>query len=271
MADPVGVRRSMVGVALGRVKASESQAPRSPSSASQARLRARFATGSTFTSRRCALLTRRVDVLFVSFLLIVLASFEGGACGRGGGRLVAQDLPESRVEELAPLTSIEFTGRDWISTETLLGRSGLALDEPVTRARIDEAVARLRNDEWLEQVGDPEVTSAPDGTRVAIPVTPRRVVRDLEIESDVREIETAVREKLLLRPGRPFVEASLDEDRDRLLDWLHDEGYLFAGVEASVEELPQGGVALTWTVRSGARVRLGSVTFRGNESFSDRE
>lgn len=206
-----------------------------------------------------------VHTAFLIGILIATSAAETRAQARG--------TPEtsSPNEDARRLASVSFPGRDWLRADDLLGRSGLEIGTPLVDSDLEGALARLREYEWIAGVGDPETRESPGGIHLDVPVTPRRAIRELRIDTDVPRLAAEIRDELESRPGRPLEDEALARDRERLLARLYDRGFLFAEAKPNVAVLPRGGATVTWVIHEGPVVRLETLRFRGNRAFSDRE
>jgi outer membrane protein insertion porin family len=74
---------------------------------------------------------------------------------------------------------------------------------------------------------------------------------------------TFLRESLSMRPGDPFRPALLREDGHRLERLMGDAGYAVATAEPDVERVGNT-VRVTWTIKTGPRIRVGPIFVRGN-------
>jgi outer membrane protein insertion porin family len=75
-------------------------------------------------------------------------------------------------------------------------------------------------------------------------------------------------EKLSAKPGLPYNDRMVDEDRYRILSAYSDRGYLYARVE--VDRKPHDGtIDVTYRITEDQPVRIGRIIVRGNESTKE--
>lgn len=72
-------------------------------------------------------------------------------------------------------------------------------------------------------------------------------------------------EKLGFEKGDDAIWA--ETGRDNLQAFYHEKGFAFAQVELTSEQGDEGKLKLTYRIAQGPRVRIGKVTFRGNDSI----
>lgn len=102
---------------------------------------------------------------------------------------------------------------------------------------------------------------------------PRRSVGPVAVRGLPPEVdEAALRARLALQPGRPFVEAELGPDRRLILGALAEAGYPHAELGRRLKQPYRdqpGDVTLTYTVEPGPRARYAGVLLVGNVRTAD--
>ncbi|MCS7155045.1 MAG: BamA/TamA family outer membrane protein [Bacteroidota bacterium] len=115
--------------------------------------------------------------------------------------------------------------------------------------------------QFVYRIGDPSQVTV----RFRIREGPRTTWSDVRIAGAPPELETLLRRpRGPLRPGKPLDELLLVEERDRILNWLHDHGYAAANLDsirAYVTVDPRRAEArLELSIRTGPRFRIGDVS-----------
>lgn len=177
---------------------------------------------------------------------------------------------------------VRFEGNSALSRKKLL--KGLALttggwfrSAPFRADLVNDARDAIRS-RYVEagyrdaQV-EPIVKRSDDGARASIVfrITEGRRLLVLRIVlAGNQAIDGSVLRGLLgLRPGGPFSEQAMDEDKYRILGAYAAAGHLSAQVDAGSEE-SDGAVTVTFTIAEGRRVSIGKIILRGNERTEDR-
>ncbi len=71
-----------------------------------------------------------------------------------------------------------------------------------------------------------------------------------------------------LKPGAPYNERLVDEDRYRVLSSYSDKGYLYAKVEVE-KKTAEGTVDIKYKISEDLQVKIGRIILRGNENTKD--
>jgi outer membrane protein insertion porin family len=115
------------------------------------------------------------------------------------------------------------------------------------------------------------VEEHPDG---AISVTYRLleqpIVRDVQVTGNRRVGSVALAPAVDLLPGTPVDGFELDRAARRIEEIYRERGFYLASVRVNTDDLAETGVVL-FEVREGTRVRVTSVRFDGNTSFTAGE
>lgn len=193
----------------------------------------------------------------------------------GPGRL---DLTfEIREGSRITLGEVRISGNSYFSTkqirrEMTLRESGWFSSPPFTREQIRKDVEYLR-DRYLDQgFLSAEVTKkielTDNGREAAVTIEisegPQTMAGSATFEGNSVFTENELLARLRLKPGDPYNDRTVDEDRYRLLSAYSEKGYLYARVD--VERKPGGGVVdVTYKIFEHQPVRIGKIILRGNE------
>jgi outer membrane protein insertion porin family len=133
---------------------------------------------------------------------------------------------------------------------------------------------------YHETVVKPRVTRAGDGSRAVVTLAITEGARTMtgSVTFDGNGIFTneELMNAIMLKPGTPFGERLVDEDRYRILSLYATKGYLYARVEAERTMAPhaepgaQGTVDVRFKIEEDRQVVIGTVILRGNVTTSDR-
>ncbi len=99
----------------------------------------------------------------------------------------------------------------------------------------------------------------------------RRVIRDIQIIGADQIRPAVVRETLSWSEGQTFNPEEYEEERLNVLGLYEERGLPAATVEIIVEEVGPAEIAVTYVIDEGARARIRSIDFQGNETLSSRD
>lgn len=179
------------------------------------------------------------------------------------------------------IKKIEITGAAFLSPKQL--KEELGLQEPGWFTSQPFREDQLANDTeylrdryidagFLAAVVKSRVDIEADGTEALITIDitegPRTVIRNIIFEGNSVLSSAELQARLGLKPGSPFSERLVEEDRYRILSAYASRGYLYARVEVERTE-EGGGIGLTFRITEDQMVRVGRIILRGNERTDD--
>jgi outer membrane protein insertion porin family len=104
--------------------------------------------------------------------------------------------------------------------------------------------------------------------KIEITEGPRTLTGAVTLEGNTVFTSEELLNKLSLKPGDPYNERLLDEDRYGILTAYSNKGYLYARVD--VDRTPRDGTMdLRYHISEDKQVRIGRIILRGNERTKD--
>jgi outer membrane protein insertion porin family len=197
--------------------------------------------------------------------------------GRPGGE-EAKGPPSSDNEKAddragagPAVRSIVFEGRDLIPEETLRAVAGIHPGEPWTEEAGVEAFRRLARWPYLASVEPPATSQGPLGIDVVIRIRERLLIGSVRFHGN----EVFSSDDLLaasgLRTGEPLGEDTAREAENAVLARYHEDGFLVADVEATVQPGGAGHVDIGLRVVEGRRVHVNEVRLEGAKAIGESE
>ena len=112
------------------------------------------------------------------------------------------------------------------------------------------------------------------GWIVRFVVTERRVVRSIKYDGmksiSVSEILDRFKErKVGLTVESQYDPNKVQRAKNVLQEYLAERGRQFATVEPDIRQVPPSSLEITFKVNEGPKVKVGDITFQGNDHFSD--
>ncbi|MCE9580906.1 MAG: outer membrane protein assembly factor BamA [Planctomycetes bacterium] len=171
------------------------------------------------------------------------------------------DVQRIEVEGLRIHTADEVR----LKMETHVGR-------PFSRETLDRDIRRLFATGWFADVRRSErsIETGPGAAVVVLEVLENDVLREIRYVGNRHFDDSEVSAGAILKTGEYFAPWKVKLDADRIRDKYLEDGY--AWVKITPTESSTGrGATVTFTVREGPRVHVGSIEFHGNVGLSDSE
>ena len=177
----------------------------------------------------------------------------------------------AQVDDVPTIREVRISGADGLEEERVIGRIALHPGEPYSTDAVAAALQRLLSWPAIARARIDRVVVEDEGVTLEFHVVPHRrleVVRILGNEVTPRgDLEDVVQ----LEPGSSLSDLDVEEARERLLNKLHEDGFLFAEVRAALLPHPLAplNTELIFRIREGLRVTIASLEIHGNTVFSN--
>jgi outer membrane protein insertion porin family len=141
-------------------------------------------------------------------------------------------------------------------------------DEAISLAMKSKGYLDAKVSEWI-------VRPVADGYAVdiAVPIEPghQTIISSIKFEGDVPFEKKLLLREIWLKEGKPFDEPGLEDDRERLLKYLADNGYPYASVKASWSfDVNDEGAVIIFTIQSDKMVKIGRILIVGDVLTSQK-
>jgi outer membrane protein insertion porin family len=190
-------------------------------------------------------------------LLVALAVLAAAPAGAA----LAQGAPAAG----ARVSDIVVTGNQRIEAATVASYLALAVGDPITPQALNDSVRRLFDTGLFR---DAAVTA--EGSRLVVRVAENPSINRIAFEGN----DVVTDEELLAiigsRPRLAFTRSRAEADAQAIVDTYRRTGRFSATVEPVIIELPENRVDLVFEIREGRVTGVNSISFVGNETFSDR-
>ncbi|RYD82048.1 MAG: outer membrane protein assembly factor BamA, partial [Verrucomicrobiaceae bacterium] len=111
-----------------------------------------------------------------------------------------------------------------------------------------------------------------DGVRVIVVVATKAQVTEVAIQGAERIKEARLRKEITTKPDEALSEATIEADRQKILEYYRTKGFTDTQVTTNVEANERAGTArVVFTINEGGKTTISEVRFEGNTAISDRE
>jgi len=183
-------------------------------------------------------------------------------CLGASGIAVAQDAPPV-------LDDIRFEGARSVSDAYLLSVIETRRGNAVVQSTIDEDQRRLLRTGKFATI-DSEIVREDGRTILLFRLRERPTVTGISFQGNTTFNESALSEKVPIKPGDPVDLYALREGRENILYYYRSNGFGYASVEVD-EEAARAGGEVVYRIEEGPKVRVREIVFEGNTVFGPRE
>jgi outer membrane protein insertion porin family len=199
----------------------------------------------------------------------------GAAAWLALGLAGASGPPPAAAPPSQTIEAIVLEGASRLSQEAFVHMLGIRAGEPFDPPRVRAEFRRLWERKLFDDISV-EARPGDKGVVLIFHVVERPLLTSIEY-TDVKvlartQIEERLKErKTELRIGAPLDYAAIKKAEDLIRNALAEKGYLDARVSSELQEVSAAGRALTFKMETGAKSRIRSIDFTGNQVFSDRQ
>ncbi len=177
------------------------------------------------------------------------------------------------------ITNIQFEGNRRIQKATLVARMFSRIGDPYNEENVRRDFLALWNTQYFEDIrleveDDPKT---PGGKILIFYVTERPVIRRIEYKGNKSVSESDILDRFKERKVGLTVESRFDPTVIKhaqvvLQQLLAEHGRQFAVVKPTYEKIAAtNAVKLVFNIDEGPKVKVGTIKFEGNKSFSTRK
>ena len=186
--------------------------------------------------------------------------------------LLSFALPLVAPQEFAPAAQAQTIGRiivegnQRIETESVLSYMQISPGDPFDSEKIDESLKTLFQTGLFS-----DVHIFRRGNNLVVVVEENPMINRVSFEGNSEVKDKDLEKEVELKERTMFTRAKVQSDVQRIIAVYRRSGFYSARVEPKIIRLPQNRVDLIYEITEGVETRVKSITFVGNEAFSDSD
>ena len=159
-------------------------------------------------------------------------------------------------------------GRATITRDRILANMRTTVGQPFRQQNVEEDIRNLYATGDFSNVRIFDEPTA-GGVKVIVIVATKATVKAIAFQGNARLSSRRLLHELTLKKGAILDEETVEQDRQKLLDYYHDKGYNDVAIKSDIklDETANTGT-ITYTVNEGGLSSLAHVRFEGNHAFS---
>ncbi|MEW6686332.1 MAG: outer membrane protein assembly factor BamA [Candidatus Edwardsbacteria bacterium] len=163
------------------------------------------------------------------------------------------------------ISEITVEGNRNVEQSTILNTLRLEVGDELDREELAEAVKRLYQ---LESFSDIEVQSeeTTSGIKLVFRIKEKPTLERIEFVGNKKIKTKEIEKKLTIHPGSLIDAPAIQENREKILEFYKEQGYLNATVRDSLWG-DENKVALKFFINEGKKIRIKKIKIEGNQSI----
>lgn len=167
------------------------------------------------------------------------------------------------------IRNVTVEGLQRVSEAAALSRIETKAGAPYDAGVVARDIKRLFETGFFETVNS-EVREAGGDIDLAYVVTEKRAVEEIRIIGNKKIRTRNVKAVLKMREGESFQPELFEEERKAVLDLYQGKGFANTAVEVTAENIGPSRVRLIYDITEGAKARIRSINFVGNDNLASR-
>jgi outer membrane protein insertion porin family len=184
------------------------------------------------------------------------------------GTLAQTAPPQAPQTPIVRQIDIQYAGPATLSKEKILANMRTAVGKPYSEQAIEDDVRALYATGSVTNVrifGEP----VSDGMRVEVVIQSKANVASITFVGAKAISEKKLRKDIATKPGQTLNEATLEQDRQKILDDYANKGYSETQVVYHTDVNDQTGAAnVTFNITEGGKTVVKGIHFEGNTVFT---
>ncbi len=168
-----------------------------------------------------------------------------------------------------PILRIDIKGNVRVEEDAIRVHLQSQPGKPFDRDTLDKDIRAVYAMGFFDQV-TAESANEPHGVVITFDVKERPLVRAVDIEGTDKVKKEELEGALRIRPHTILDPSKAREGIEAAKKLYAEKGYLDASITYETTPVGENEVDVKYTVTEGSLVRIGDITFEGNEAFSSR-
>ncbi len=198
----------------------------------------------------------------------LLFSMLGAVCMLLNSAALAQNAPPAPVVKQI---EIQYAGPETVSRERILANMRTKVGKGYSEQAVEEDIRNLYATGSITNVrifGEPQG----DGVKVTVVVQSKATVGSVEVQGATKIKAGTLTKSLATKPGQVLSEATVEADRQKILDAYANKGFTDTQVtEKTDTDAATGKARVVFNVAEGGKTVIRHIRFEGNMVFKERD
>lgn len=179
---------------------------------------------------------------------------------------VAMSVLCSTSLNAAVISNIQVSGNQRIETPTILSYMKISPGDDINTEQVNTAVRNLFETGLFEDVS---IAPSRSGDRLIVRVIENAVINQIVFEGNERIEDAELAAQIRMRERTAFTKARAEGDAQSIIELYRRTGRYAAEVEPKIIELSGNRVNVVFEISEGAATGVKSISFVGNQIYSD--
>ena len=162
---------------------------------------------------------------------------------------------------------IEIIGNERIPNETVTMFSGIQIQDNITANDVNNVIKNLYETNFFSNIS---IELEQGILKIIVKENP--IISDIRINGvKAKKIKDAIIKTLALREKSSFNEVALIKEKEKIINELKNQGYIFVKLDILKKELVDNKIELIFDIDLGEKAKIKKISFIGNKIFKDQK
>ena len=165
------------------------------------------------------------------------------------------------------INEIQVKGNNRVSAKTIINFSEIKKGDDTTKKILNTSLKKLYDTNFFELV---EFKLEDNILTIQVseyPVVQEIIINGIKAKKNIKKMK----ETMSLKEKNPFIESTVKNDLNQMLNMFKQSGYYFVKIDTKIEKNANDTVNIIFDVERGEKATINKIKFIGDKKFKDRK
>ena len=165
------------------------------------------------------------------------------------------------------VNEIQVKGNNRVSAKTIINFSEIKKGDDTTKKILNSSLKKLYDTNFFELV---EFKLEDNILTIQVseyPVVQEIIINGIKAKKNIKKMK----ETMSLKEKNPFIESTVKNDLNQMLNMFKQSGYYFVKIDTKIEKNANDTVNIIFDVERGEKATINKIKFIGDKKFKDRK
>ena len=165
------------------------------------------------------------------------------------------------------INEIQVEGNNRVSERTIINFSEIKKGDDTTNKILNDSLKKLYDTNFFELVEFKLENNILTIQVSEYPVVQEIIINGIKAQKNIKKMK----ENMSLKEKNPFIESTVKNDLNQMLNIFKQSGYYFVKIDTKIEKNPNDTVNIIYDVDQGEKATINKIKFIGDKKFKDRK
>ena len=165
------------------------------------------------------------------------------------------------------INEIQVKGNNRVSAKTIINFSEIKKGDDTTKKILNTSLKKLYDTNFFELVEFKLEDNILTIQVTEYPVVQEIIINGIKAKKNIKKMK----ETMSLKEKNPFIESTVKNDLNQMLNMFKQSGYYFVKIDTKIEKNANDTVNIIFDVERGEKATINKIKFIGDKKFKDRK